>query len=92
MSKSITAVFEEAYRIIRHPTFLERKGLGNEVPFFIQPYDIADQKQVYNEIDALGKRLTTEGAPAAMIPLYDIVLQVLKETDRPERNGRFFRR
>jgi hypothetical protein len=76
--------FDQIFEIASHPNFLARKGLGNEVPFFIHHYEPADQSAVYDNIAQLEQRLRTTGIVPVMLPIYDIAIQVLKETERLE--------
>ena len=76
--------FDRIFQVASGTRFLNREGLGNEVPFFIQPYQPADQREVYRNIAELEKRLRAAGITPVMLSVYDIVLDVLRETDRFE--------
>ena len=69
------ALFERVYRIVSQPRFLALQGLGNEVPFFIQPYDVQQQVDVYRRIEQLRRRLAADGNEPLLISLYDVVLE-----------------
>lgn len=78
-SVAIPTHFDKVYRIVSHPRFLERKGLGNEVPFFVDTYDPADEFAVADQVRLLHDRLQHEGIPTVLLPMYDIVLDMLKD-------------
>jgi hypothetical protein len=72
--KNHEATFDRLFKIMSSPQFLAMEGLGKEVPYFIQAYDIEDQAVVYRKIDALIKRLELEGIPIVSFGLYDFVI------------------
>lgn len=74
----IAGHFEQTYRIVSHPRFLSRKGLGNEVPFFIDEYDPADEWAVAEQIGVLAQRLQGEGIPTVTLPMFEIVIDVVR--------------
>jgi hypothetical protein len=76
--------FEQVYQIVSHQRFLDRQGLGNEVPFFVDPYDPKDEFAVQDQIDALYRRLELQGLSTVRIPMYDTVLEMLKSDGRLE--------
>lgn len=78
----LNAHFEHSYRIVSHPKFLQRKGLGNEVPFFIDTYRPEQDVAVQRQIDILATRLETEGIPVARLPMYRVVLDMLRREGR----------
>lgn len=67
--------FETLFRILSDGKFLAKEGLGNEVPYFIETYDIARQNLEYRKIGALEKRLEGAGIPVASIGLYDFAVE-----------------
>lgn len=77
-SAAIASRFEKTYRIVSHPRFLARQGLGNEVPFFIDPYNGEDEDIVVSQIGTLHTRLTNQGIGTVLLPMYDIVLDALQ--------------
>ncbi|MEX2442600.1 MAG: BREX protein BrxB domain-containing protein [Alkalispirochaeta sp.] len=74
----IAGHFEQTYRIVSHSRFLSRKGLGNEVPFFIDEYDPTDEWAVVEQIGVLSQRLHAEGIPTVTLPMFDIVIDVVR--------------
>lgn len=77
--------FERTWRIVSHPRFLSRQGLGNEVPFFIDTYHPQDEHEVARQITELHQRLQNAGITTVTLPMYDIVLEVLKDSGRLEK-------
>jgi hypothetical protein len=67
--------FDALFHILSNEKFLNMEGLGNEVPFFVHSYDIADQIAVYVRLRELVNRLHTSGVRALLISLYDMVLE-----------------
>lgn len=78
-SLAINKHFDTVYRIVSHERFLERKGLGNEVPFFVDAYDPADEFEVAEQVRVLQERLEHGGIPTVRLPMYEIVLEMLEE-------------
>lgn len=72
--------FNLLYRIISNPRFLQQEGLGNEVPYFIETYDLRDQTNVYRKLDALVKRLEAKGMQVLLFGLYDFVIDSFRES------------
>ncbi len=71
--------FEHLLKVIESERFREKKGLGNEVPFFICPYP----PQINLEIEKVVHQLCTtlEGQKIIIlnINLYDLVIELLQE-------------
>jgi len=67
--------FDTLYRILSDPRFLAREGLGNEVPYFIETYEITHQEAVYRKRGALEKRLEAAGLSVASIGLFDFAME-----------------
>ncbi len=57
------------------------QGLANEVPIFIQPYDVKEEDQTASVTRALAQRLRTSGIKVAEIDLFKLLLEELKEED-----------
>jgi hypothetical protein len=82
---SIAREFEKLFTILSNEKFLRMEGLGNEVPFFIHAYDIIRQEEVYRSIHQVRKRLSIEkGVQTELISLYDMVLEIIQETNELE--------
>ena len=72
---------EKLYGILSHPNFLAMKGLANEVPIFIHPYDPADEDDLRRMVDSLKSRLLSNGLQVAVVDLFDTVLEILEDND-----------
>jgi len=72
---------EHLYGILSHPNFLAMKGLANEVPIFIHPYNPTDEDTVRRMVDSLKSRLLSSGIQVAVVDLFDTVLQILEDND-----------
>jgi hypothetical protein len=72
---------EQLYGILSHPNFLAMKGLANEVPIFIHPYDPADEDNLRRMVDSLKSRLLSNGLQVAVVDLFDTVLEILEDND-----------
>lgn len=71
--------FEHLLTVISSERFLSKQGLGNEVPFFICPFDPADAFSVAEDIQLLVKKLQNLGRTALQIDLYDLSISILDE-------------
>jgi hypothetical protein len=70
--------FEHLLRVISSERFLKKRGLGNEVPFFICPYP-ADQAVAMDKMrDHLVTQLTHHGVRVLEIDLYDLSVSLLR--------------
>lgn len=77
--KSLQERFEHLFKVISSERFLARRGLGNEVPFFISPFsakEAADMGQVVRQLVA---RLQQSGVRVLEINLYDLSLELLEQ-------------
>lgn len=69
--------FEHLLKVISSERFLNKRGLGNEVPFFICPYP-ADQAVAIETMRAnLVNQLTNLGVRVLEINLYDLSISLL---------------
>ena len=73
--------FQHLFAVISGQRFLKKQGLGNEVPFFICPYEPERsvemerlQRQLFNRLDQAGVRILE-------INLYDLSIEILKDRD-----------
>ncbi len=77
--KSAKERFEHLLAVIPSERFLKKQGLGNEVPFFICPFDPAEAFAVAEDVQLLLKKLQNIGLGVLHIDLYDLALQILGE-------------
>ena len=71
--------FDHLLRAISSERFLTRQGLGNEVPFFIAPFDPADTAEMAQLTRNLTLKLGQSGVQVLEINLYDLCLELLEE-------------
>jgi len=75
---------ETLFSILSDKNFLAMEGLGNEVPYFIETYDIKKQEAEYLGITALAKSLDSKGIPVAVFGLYDFIIQYFQKNNELE--------
>ena len=74
--------FEHLVALIGSERFLKKLGLGNEVPFFICPFNPADALDMADLQQQLVNRLSQQGVQVLQLDLYDIVCDIMhKEGD-----------
>jgi len=77
--------FKHLLKVISSEQFLKMQGLGNEVPFFICPFDpkeFDDMSRLYGQ---LVKTLRNKGINVLKVNLYDLTIEILKERGLWER-------
>jgi len=84
VTSSITALniqdsFDHLLSVISGQRFLQKEGLGNEVPFFICPFDVRVSVEVIKLQKQLIKRLEQSGIRVLEINLYDLAIEILKD-------------
>lgn len=72
---------DRLYSILSSESFLSMQGLANEVPIFIQPYDVKDEDRMAAMIRALAQRLRTSGIKVVEVDLFQLLLEELREED-----------
>ena len=77
--KSARERFEHLVKVVSSERFLKKEGLGNEVPFFICPYDPADAIDVTEDVQLVVRKLQNIGRTVLHVDLYDISIALLKE-------------
>jgi len=71
--------FDHLLNLISSKNFLEKKGLGNDVPFFICPYPPQDSLEMDRARHQLTNRLAHKGINVLNINLYDLARELLQE-------------
>ena len=71
--------FQHLLTVISSQRFLNKQGLGNEVPFFICPFKPKDTLNMDRMRKQLIKKLAQKGIDILDINLYDLVVKILKE-------------
>ena len=75
--ENIPQLFDKLFKTLSGSRFINREGLGGNKPIFIQPYEIAQQVVVDEQIQSLTKRLDAAGVPVLSIDLFELSLEVL---------------
>lgn len=75
--ENIPQLFDKLFKTLSGSRFINKEGLGGNKPIFIQPYEIAQQVTVDEQIKSLIKRLDAANVPVLPINLYDLCLEVL---------------
>jgi hypothetical protein len=78
-STNLQASFDHLLTVLSGKRFLQKEGLGNEVPFFICPYDATISVEVARRQKQLVNRLEQSGIRVLEINLYDLSIEILKE-------------
>jgi len=73
--------FQHLYSVISSQRFLNKQGLGNEVPFFICPFKPEESVEMERHRHQLVNRLDQAGVRILEINLYDLSIKILKERD-----------
>ena len=76
---SANSRFEHLLAVISSQRFLTKQGLGNEVPFFIYPFDPAHAPEANEHVGLLIKQLQKRGKEVLLIDLYDLAISILRE-------------
>ena len=73
--------FQHLFAVISGRRFLNKQGLGNEVPFFICPFKPEESVEMERLQRQLINRLEQAGVRILEINLYDLSIEILKERD-----------
>ena len=78
---SLEERLEKAEDIIRKPVFRQKKGLGNEVGYFIFAYPAEEELAVREWVKYIQNKYDSgaDGFQVAVFDLYDIVIDILTE-------------
>ncbi len=73
--------FQHLYAVISGKRFLEKQGLGNEVPFFLCPFKPEEYVSMEQLRRQLVNQLENNGVSVLEINLYDLSVEILKDRD-----------
>ncbi|MCD8534901.1 MAG: BREX-1 system adenine-specific DNA-methyltransferase PglX [Verrucomicrobia bacterium] len=73
--------FQHLFAVISGQRFLNKQGLGNEVPFFICPYKPDESVEMERLKRQLVNRLEQAGVRILSINLYDLSIAILRKRD-----------
>jgi hypothetical protein len=71
--------YKHLLEVISSERFRKMEGLGNEVPFFICPYDPQDAVEMEKMAWQLHNQLANKGIQVLLINLYDLSIEIIKE-------------
>jgi len=71
--------FDKLLENLKKESFLSMSALGGEIPFYIVPYNPAQENDVVQKTKQLKDRLSFAGVGVYEINLYDLSLQILQE-------------
>jgi hypothetical protein len=74
---SLPERLEHLVRLIGSPRFLQKQGLGNEVPFFICPFPPSVAVEMEKLHKQLVNQLSQQGVQVLQINLYDLVRDIM---------------
>ena len=72
---------EHLFRVITSERFLTKQGLGNEVPFFICPFQACDGLSMNEDRKDLVARISNAGVKVLDLSLYDLAIEILQERE-----------
>jgi hypothetical protein len=71
-------IYDHLYKIICTESFLKMTSLGNEIPFYIMPFEPRFQKKVDEIVEQLVKSLAQAGITVLQINLYRLMIEILE--------------
>ena len=71
--------FQHLIDVLSSQRFLNKQGLGNEVPFFICPFKPEEALEMRRLRKQLNKKLAQKGIGVLDINLYDLAVKILKK-------------
>lgn len=77
-SRSLSERYQHLLETISSSRFLNKQGLGNEVPFFICPFQPRENEEMSKAIRQLENQLMNKGVRVLSINLYDLTIEILR--------------
>lgn len=78
-NSSIQVRYDHLLKLFKSKRFLNKEGLGNEVPFFICPYSPNEAVEMSKVQKMLISNLSQGGVRVLAIDLFDVSIEILKE-------------
>ncbi len=78
----IISRYQHLHKTIGSERFLKMQGLGNEVPFFICPFNPQDTNEMMVLYDQLINQLHNQGIKILSIDLFDLSIEILKGVNK----------
>jgi len=79
IKENIPQTFDLLFKVLSNQKFLNKDGLGGELPFFIQSFPVAQQHEVDAQIASLMKRLVVANVNILEINLYHLCIELLEQ-------------
>lgn len=76
--ENLQSAFQHLLSVISGQRFLNKQGLGNEIPFFICPFEATVSVEMHRLERQLVNRLEQAGIRVLEINLYDLAVEILK--------------
>lgn len=76
--ENLQFAFQHLLAVISGKRFLNKQGLGNEIPFFICPFEATVSVEMHRLERQLVNRLEQAGIRVLEINLYDLAVEILK--------------
>lgn len=70
---------EHLTAVLSSKKFLSKQGLGNELPFFIFPYDPKGELEIKVMLPRLTKKLSETNINTLQVDLYDLSIEILQK-------------
>ena len=67
------------FDIVSNPRFINMEGLSGEIPFWVAPYDISEERKVESAIKHLVRKLKTSGLEPLCIDLFELSCEIIEE-------------
>lgn len=80
-TRSLAERFQHLATLIASQRFLQKQGLGNEIPFFICPYDPKEAVAMEQTVKQLVRKLEQGGLQILVINLYDLAIDLLRKRE-----------
>lgn len=72
-------IYNHLLPIFSSERFLKKQGLGNELPFFIYPYQINQQINILENLQKIKEELIARQITTLEINLYDIAIEIIQQ-------------
>jgi hypothetical protein len=76
--ENLDQTFEDLFQVISSEPFLQGRGVGKELPFFISAHHSSLGPRLEKLILSLATRLSNHGVEVLLLNLYDLTVEILK--------------
>ena len=74
-------LYDHLYEVVSSQWFLERRGLNNEVPFFICPFQPAYSVEMKRVVSQLKHRLSQTGVIVLEVNLFELSIELIEKRE-----------